>query len=170
MKLVEQKTINRNDLMCSRPALNIYMPVGSVGGFISHGSPPSGRREWHGVIWGVCDDFIILKCFPHYWPFVREIHKLPMHFPHTWLVMQSYDVFFIIRLNKLWNKNIELPMIWNALTLMWHNCHVPAFTPVLVCVDSGWIWVYYPIMTSETRPQKLSWFSWNLKLKEQWRF
>ena len=33
-------------------------------------------------IYKVHDDVIQLKHFPRYWPFVREIHRSPVNFPH----------------------------------------------------------------------------------------
>ena len=52
-----------------------------------------------------------------YWPFVRGIHRWPEDFPHKRPVMQSFDVSFVISLNKLWL------VIWDAMTNMWRHCN-----------------------------------------------
>ena len=45
------------------------------------------------------------KCFVHNWPFVRGIHQSPLHFLKS--VFESFDVFFVIHLNKLLNKQLS---------------------------------------------------------------
>ena len=47
------------------------------------------------------DDVIKWKHFPHYWPFVRGIHR---SFPTQRPVTRSFDVFFDLRLNKRLSK------------------------------------------------------------------
>ena len=44
------------------------------------------------------------KHFPHYWPFVRRIHRKNGGFPHKGTVMQRFDISFVVGLNKLLNK------------------------------------------------------------------
>ena len=62
------------------------------------------------VIWNVAnhlsahDDIIKWKHFPRDWPFVWEIHRGPVNFPHKWPVTRSFDVFFDLRLNKRLSK------------------------------------------------------------------
>ena len=39
-------------------------------------------------------------------------------------VIWTFDVIFVVRLNKLMKKTVELPMIWDALTHTWrHHCN-----------------------------------------------
>ena len=42
------------------------------------------------------DDVRLWECFPHYWPFVRGIHRRPMDSPHKGPVMCNLDVLFVI--------------------------------------------------------------------------
>ena len=49
------------------------------------------------------DDIIKWKHFPHYWPFVRGIHRSPVNSPQR-PVMRSFDVFFDLHLNKRLSK------------------------------------------------------------------
>ena len=37
---------------------------------------------WHGHLFCIHDDVIKWKHFPHYWPFVRGIHRSPVNSPH----------------------------------------------------------------------------------------
>ena len=46
------------------------------------------------------DDVMKWKHFPHYWPFVRGIHRSPAQRPVT----RSFDIFFHLRLNKRLSK------------------------------------------------------------------
>ena len=39
------------------------------------------------------------KNFQHHWHFVRGIHQLHVASPHKGLVMQNFDVFFVVNLN-----------------------------------------------------------------------
>ena len=48
------------------------------------------------------DDSMPCKGFPHYWPFVRGIHRSPMDSPHTGSVMRSFDIFFPLSLKRCW--------------------------------------------------------------------
>ena len=63
---------------------------------------------------GIHDDFIKWKHFPHYWPFVREIHQSPVNSHHEGQWRGSFDVFFAIRLNiqlsnRSWGWWFEMP-------------------------------------------------------------
>ena len=49
------------------------------------------------------EDSMTWKNFLHYWPFVWGIHW-SLDFPHKGLVIQSFDVSFVLSLNKLLNK------------------------------------------------------------------
>ena len=41
------------------------------------------------------DDVMACKTFPHYWPFVRGIHRWPVDCPHKGPVMWNFDFFFM---------------------------------------------------------------------------
>ena len=82
------------------------------------------------------DDVIQWKHFPRYWPFVRGIHRSPPgEFPAQRPVMQSFDVFFDLRLNKRLSK---LSWGWwyeTPLCPLWRHCNeiavCPVFLPIL---------------------------------------
>ena len=57
------------------------------------------------------------KRFPHYWPFVRVIHRSPVDSPDTGLVMRSFDVSLFVSMDKLLKKTIESPVVWGDVTL-----------------------------------------------------
>ena len=46
------------------------------------------------------EDVIKWKHFPHYWSFVRVIHRSPVNSPPQRSVTRNFDVFFDLRLNK----------------------------------------------------------------------
>ena len=50
--------------------------------FIRHDFPSPNLDSWNHVITIEHDDVIKWKHFPRYWPFVREIHRSPVNFPH----------------------------------------------------------------------------------------
>ena len=60
---------------------------------------PSSLETWH-------DDVIKWEHFPHYWPFVRGIHRsIPANSPHKGRpVSRSFDVFFDPHPNKRLSK------------------------------------------------------------------
>ena len=37
--------------------------------------------------------------------------------------MPNFDVFFVVSLNKLLEKAVQLPVIWDAFVLMWRHCN-----------------------------------------------
>ena len=43
---------------------------------------------------------------------------------HKSLIMQSCDVFVVVGMNKLLNKQFSLPVIWEALKVMPCHCNV----------------------------------------------
>ena len=51
------------------------------------------------------------KRFPHYWPRVREICGSPLYSPNQGPVIWSVGVDFVVSLNKLLKKQIELSVI-----------------------------------------------------------
>ena len=68
----------------------------------------------------VCDDVVKWKGFLHYWPFARGIHRSPTDSPHKGTVMWNFDVFVVVRLNIV-AQTVEMPVIRDALTLMWRD-------------------------------------------------
>ena len=70
------------------------------------------------------DEVIKWKHFPHYWTFVRGIHRSVVEFPSQRPVMQNFDVFFDLRLNKCLRKQswcwwFEMPSSW-----LWCHCNL----------------------------------------------
>ena len=70
-----------------------------------------------------------LKCFLHYWPFVREIHQSLVEFPHITPVMRSFDVFLLSAWTSCWTNN-RVASDWDAMILMWRYCNVHPWTKV----------------------------------------
>ena len=63
------------------------------------------------------DDVLERKRIPHYFPFVEFI-------PHKGTVMQSFDLFFVVSLNKLLNsRTVKLPIIQDDMTPTWYHCN-----------------------------------------------
>ena len=71
------------------------------------------------------DDVIKWKHFSRYWPFVREVHRPPVNFPHTQRpVTRNFEVFFDLCLNKRlseqsWGWWFETPS-----RPLWRHCDV----------------------------------------------
>ena len=59
----------------------------------------------------------------HYWNFVQGIHWSPEDSPHEGSVIRILDVFYIASLNKPLKKSVELPVIWEDISLMYRHCH-----------------------------------------------
>ena len=45
------------------------------------------------------------KSFPHYWPFVRKIHRRPVDSPQKGPVMQDFEVCFVVRRNNVFENS-----------------------------------------------------------------
>ena len=58
-----------------------------------------------------------LVCFLYYCPICER--NQTVHSPHKVLVIQIYDAWFVVSLNKLLTK--QLPVIWDTMTSMWHH-------------------------------------------------
>ena len=56
--------------------------------------------------------------FPHYLSFMMGIHRSPVDSPHKRPVMQSFDVFFVVRLNKLLNQHSR----YRCFETTWRSC------------------------------------------------
>ena len=67
-----------------------------------------------------------METFASYWPFVRGIHRLPVDSPHKGPWKRNFDIFFDLRLNKLFNKQsrrrwFETPSL--SLWRHWNGRH-----------------------------------------------
>ena len=70
------------------------------------------------------DDVIKRKHFPGCWPFVRGIHRSSVGFPSQRPVTRSFDVFFIVRLNKGLNKQPRCWWFETPCCPLWRHCKV----------------------------------------------
>ena len=61
--------------------------------------------------------------FPHYWPFVRGIHRSPVDSPHKgqW---RGALVFFLSVPEQTVEQTIETPVIWDAIALIGYDVTV----------------------------------------------
>ena len=92
------------------------------------------------------DDVIKWKHFPRNRPFVRGIHRSPMHSPHKGQsVTRSFDVFYDMRLNKRmstqgWGWWLGTP--WRPL---WRHCNVEIlkkkFASLALCPSVTGTWI-----------------------------
>ena len=67
----------------------------------------------------VYDDMGMLN----YWLFVRRNHEALVYFPHNGPARQTFDVYFVVSLNKLLNKQLScqwFEMPW----LLWYHCNI----------------------------------------------
>ena len=89
--------------------------IGPGNGFL-----PSGHQTsaWH-------DCVIKWKHFPHYWPFVRGIHRVPGEFPAQRPVTRSFDVYFDLCLNKRLSKQWWGWWFETLLCPLWRHCNEP---------------------------------------------
>ena len=94
------------------------------------------------VLFVIHDDVIKWKHFPRYWPFVRGI---PGEFPAQRPVMQRFDVFFDLRLNKRLNKQslgwwFETLSAHYDVTLMIQNYSSMAMLLLWYAIISRLVW------------------------------
>ena len=77
------------------------------------GNIPQVAPQLH-LTWLHPGDVMTWECFPHYWPFVRGIHKVDS--PHKGPVLLSFDVLFVVSLRF---------MVWKCfpglLYTAWHH-------------------------------------------------
>ena len=64
------------------------------------------------------EDAMMLRRFPHHWPFVWGICGLPVDYPQKGLVRQSFDYFVVVTVNK---PSSGRWLIIDALALKWHH-------------------------------------------------
>ena len=69
------------------------------------------------------DDVIKWKHFPHYWPFVRGIHRSPVNSPHKgqW---GGALMFFYLRLNKRLSKQLWAWCFQSPWCSLWRHYNV----------------------------------------------
>ena len=66
-----------------------------------------------------CGYIITSKCLPHFWFFVRGIHKWPIDFPYKGPVMQRIDVSVVVSLNKLFKLNSPLASEMRCISMIY---------------------------------------------------
>ena len=80
------------------------------------------------------DDVMTWLCCPHYWPFVRGIHRVAGGFPSQRVSNGSFDIFFVLSLNKLLTKQ----SICRWFETLWRWCDVTV-REQSICADClGW--------------------------------
>ena len=101
------------------------------------------------------EDVVPWKCLPHYWPFVRGIHRSPVDSPHKGSVMPMFGVFFDISLNRMSNKHsicrwLKTPLRSCEITVM-HNPNLVITGPAAVQTPNG---------TQSSTHLPLDWTKW----------
>ena len=81
------------------------------------------RGHLWGNRWKTHDGVMILKGSPHYWPFVRGIHRSSVDSPHKGPVMRSFDVPYEVSQNKLPNNQSRGTWI-DVFTSIVRQCNV----------------------------------------------
>ena len=66
----------------------------------------------------------IWKHFPRYWPFVRGIHRSLVNFPHKSQWCGAPMFFLLSAPEQGVGWTIEMPVIWDAIALLWRHCDV----------------------------------------------
>ena len=91
--------------------------------------------SWNGNIFCIADSFLGESMWwssvVHYWPFVRGIHRSPVNSPHKGPVMQTFNISFVVNLNKLLNKQSScwlLKMLYYAMQCQ-DNREPPSLKP-----------------------------------------
>ena len=67
------------------------------------------------------DDAMIWKRVPHYWPFVREIHRWPVDSPHKGPVMRTFGVSIDVSLNKRCSRLFDVTVMCYKIWLYLHR-------------------------------------------------
>ena len=92
-----------------------------------------------GVNQGYHEDVVSWKRFPHYWPFVRGIHRWPVNSPRKGPVMRIVDAYFVVIVENFWtnhrvvgntmknNMSLDIHVQTNASLTCWltgllHQC------------------------------------------------
>ena len=91
------------------------------------------------------DDVIKLKHFPRYWPFVRGIHRSPVHSPHKGQWRGTLILFFDLRPHKSLSKQSWGWWFETPSNPLWHHCNIVFETVkrklchVRDILDCGWL-------------------------------
>ena len=76
-----------------------------------------GNKSKHNLtnayIIGHCDVMTRTR-YPHYWPFVPGMRRLPVDSQHKGAVIQTFDSFFVVMLDK----KVESVILWGVSTPM----------------------------------------------------
>ena len=64
------------------------------------------------------NDVMVWQLFPHCCSFYEGIHWTPADSPHIWLVMPSFDVYFLLSRSNCWTNNWVVGDLWP------HGAHV----------------------------------------------
>ena len=89
-------------LVCITPDSKVHGAIiGPIWGRQDPGGPHVGPMNF--AIWNLYDAIITWTHCLYNWPFVKRIHWWRMDYPHKSPVMRSFDVFFVVSLNEVWN-------------------------------------------------------------------
>ena len=102
--------------------------------FDLHLNKPLSKQSWgwwfemlSRPLWRDCNDILPCKidlisntCV---WIPMKDGYIHRNLWPHKRPVMQSFDVFVIVTLNKLLNKQVNFLVICDTLMIMWHHCN-----------------------------------------------
>ena len=78
----------------------------------------------HDVFRVVHDDVIEWKHLPCYWPLCVGKPQVTGEFPSQRPVTRSFDVFFVLCLNKQLSKQSRYRWFWTPLRSLWRRCNV----------------------------------------------
>ena len=84
------------------------------------------------------DDVIKWKHFPHYWPFVRGIHRSPVNFPHKGQWCGALMIYLIWTWINAWVNNCEAGDLrcylahYDVIVMQWCTLDVSEVTPQVI--------------------------------------
>ena len=85
------------------------------------------------------DDVIKWKYFPRYWPFVREIHRSPVNFPHKGQWRGALMFTLICARKNGWVNNGE------AGDLRRYLAHYDVIVMTMIINDALYCWIPFPL-------------------------
>ena len=68
------------------------------------------------------EDVMIWRHFPHYWPFVRGIHRSPKDFP-TKANDAELSCLLLCASKQTVDQRVKLSVSWDAMVSMWRLCN-----------------------------------------------